>query len=131
MATTRFVIMPQRGKMDCCVASMSMLFNRSYEEVLIVAARIAPRVLKSGLWTTDMLRIGQEFGYRLRRRLRNIDLDEMTGILSVRYRKERIDHAVFLTNGLVFDPELLPAVWDAETYVKKHKLKVLELLEEE
>lgn len=124
-----FRIINQRGKADCGVATLATLLSRTYEEVLLVAGRISPNVLRKGLFTSDLIRIAWEFDTALERKVQKIDLDEVTGVLGVRYPSKR-EHFVFITKGLVFDPQDENIVWDAFLYVKKFKIKVVDLLEE-
>lgn len=124
-----FRIINQRGKHDCGVAALATLLGRTYEEILISAGRISPNVLKKGLYSSDLVRIAAEFNTSLSRKVQKIDLDEHSGILGLRYPTKR-EHFVYLTNGLVFDPQDENVVWDAYLYVKKFKIKVVDLLEE-
>lgn len=128
-AKALFRIINMRGKNDCGVATLATLLGRTYEEILISAGRISPNVLKKGLYGSDLVKIAAEFNISLVRRVQKIDLDEHSGILGLRYPTKR-EHFVFLTNGLVFDPQDENVVWDAYLYVKKFKVKVLDLLEE-
>lgn len=125
-----FRVTNMRGKHDCGVATLAMLLGRTYEEVLLVAGRISPNVLKKGLYSSDLVKIAGEFGSKLSRTTTPIDLEESTGILGLRFPTER-EHFTFLTNGLMFDPQDENVVWDAILYVKKHKVVVVDLLEEE
>lgn len=124
-----FRIINMRGKHDCGVATLATLLGRTYEEILLSAGRISPRVLKMGLYDSDLVKIAADFNTLLVRRVQKIDLDEHTGILGLRYPTKR-EHFVFLTNGLVFDPQDENVVWDAYLFVKKFKVKVVGLLEE-
>lgn len=125
----------QRGKYDCGVAVLAAFLNHTYEEVLVEACRVSPSVLKTGLYSTQMIEVAAALGHTLKRRRRNIDLDESAGILELRKRTldkngQPLEHVVLLTNGLVFDPQEEGNVWDADIYVKVEKAKVLGLLEE-
>lgn len=124
-----FRITNQRGKHDCGVATLATLLGRSYEDTLLAAGRLSPKVLKTGLYSSDLIRIAAEFGSTLVRRVQRIDLDEHTGILGLEYPSKRL-HFVFLTNGLVFDPQEDNVAWDAYTFVKREKVKVIDLMEE-
>jgi hypothetical protein len=123
----------QKNAADCVVASLAMALGLPYEEVLVVASRLQPKVLKRGLYTIEAQLIADEFGRSLLKRKLKIDIDEDTGVLMIKMRCGRgfTEHAVFLTNGLVFAPESDGEVWDAETYLKFNKARVLHLLEED
>jgi hypothetical protein len=124
-----FRVCRQRHDGDCGVASLAMALNLSYEEVLVVASRIAPKVLVRGLYSVEIQLIAEEFGRELEKSLKP-DLDTDTGILVVQY-KDKTEHALFLTNGLVFEPTSNEEVWDVEQYLKRFKARVLHLLKEE
>ena len=124
-----FQIHRQRGRKDCGVATLATLLGRTYEEVLVVAGRIAPTVLRKGLYSSDLVRIAAEFDVLLTRRVQKIDLEDHTGILGLEYSRKRF-HAVFLTHGLIFDPQEDYIAWDAETFVKREKARIYDLLEE-
>lgn len=120
-----FRLHKQRHDADCAVASVAMALNLSYEAVLVVASRIAPKVLTRGLFSVEMILIAADFGRVLMKKLK-VDTDTDTGVLVVRVSWG--EHAVFLTNGLVFETN--GDIWDAEQYVKANSAKVLHLLEE-
>jgi hypothetical protein len=105
-----------------------MALNLPYEEVLVVAARIQPRVLKNGLYTVEAILIADAFGRTLNKKLK-VDLEEDTGILMIKMPGG--EHAVYLNSGLIFAPEDGGEIWDAETYLRACKAKVLHLLEED
>lgn len=87
--------------------------------------------VETGLYAEQQIRIAAEFDTKLKRRVRKIDLEEHEGILGIMNPEEE-GHSVVLASGLIFDPDGLGVVWDAETYVKVYKqVKVIDLLEEE
>jgi hypothetical protein len=104
-----------------------MFLNTSYEAVLVVASRIVPRVLKRGLFGTQMQLIAEEFGRTVWVKPK-VDLDEDSGVLFVRYPDDE-EHAVFLVNGLVFEP-IGGRVWEADAYIKAFKIKTTAVLTE-
>lgn len=122
----------QRGKHDCGVACLATLLGRSYEEVLVAAAKVSPNVLKKGLYANDLAKIAASLGSELKRNVGQIDLDEKTGILEIKIknRKHHREHFAFLVNGLVFDPEEQGQIWDAYIYVRHFKAEVQGLTEE-
>lgn len=123
-----FVVCQQKHDGDCGVASLAMALGLSYEAVLVVASRIAPTVLGRGLYTVEIQLVAEDFGRELHKKMK-VDLDNDTGVLVIRY-KNRDEHAVFLTNGLVFEPTGSGEVWEAAEYIKANKAKVLHLLVE-
>lgn len=127
MKKALFTPVVQRHDGDCGIAALAMFLNTSYEAVLVVASRIAPRVLKKGLFGTQMQIIAQEFGRNVWIKSK-VDLDSDSGVLFIRYPDDT-EHAVYLTNGLVFEPTG-GRVWEAETYVKSFRIKTKSLLTE-
>lgn len=119
----------QRTKWDCGIATLASFLCQPYEEVLRVAAAEV-KDLREGLTGKEQIAIADHFGMKLRRRVRNIDLEEREGILGFKHKGG--GHSVVLANGLIFDPEEKGAVWDADDYVKEwKKLTVADLLEED
>lgn len=116
----------QRYDGDCAIASLAMALNMPYEEVLIVASRIAPTVLRRGLYTVEIMLIVDDFGRELLKKTK-VDMDTDTGVLIIQF-KGGAEHAVFLANGLVFETN--GDIWEVDAYLKGHKIKVLHLLEE-
>lgn len=124
-----FQIHPQRSKRDCGVATLATLLGRSYEDVLLAAAKISPNVLKKGLYSSDLARIAESLDSKLKRHVGQIDLDDKTGILEIKLKNGR-EHFVFLVNGLVYDPQEINQLWDAYTYIRHHKASIQGLSEE-
>lgn len=125
-----FIVCQQRHDGDCGVASLAMALGLPYEAVLVVASRITPTVLSRGLYSVEIQLIADNLGRELAKKTKHIDLDSDTGVLIVQFQKKD-EHAVFLTNGLIFETTGPGEVWDAEQYLKRNKCKVLHLLEEE
>lgn len=124
-----FSIAKQRGDGDCAVVSLSMALDIPYEEVLVVAARIAPRVLKKGLYSVEIVLIANDFGRQLiKKEPKKIDLETDSGVLIVQFTDKQ-EHAVYLTNELIFDTN--GEVWEPEPYLKANKVKILHLLKED
>lgn len=123
----------QRNDADCVVASLAMALQLPYEEVLVVASRMQPKVLKRGLYTVEAQLIADEFGRPFSKKAKRVDIDDDTGVLMLRLTdgKRSTEHAVFLTNGLIFAPEGNGEVWEADQYLKAYNAKVLHLLEED
>ena len=124
-----FRLCQKRNRADCALASLAMLVGCPYEEALIVAARIMPKVLKKGLFSNETILVAQHLGTHLKLRNKQIDLEDDCGILMLKF-PNRCEHAVYLTNGLIFDSERDGEIWDAAIYVKKFRAAILHLLEE-
>ena len=95
--------------------------------MLVVASRISPKLLKRGMFTTEIMLVAGEFGRKTDLKFK-FDLEDDTGIVNIRYPDDT-EHVVFLTNGLIFEPTG-GAVWDAEQYVKAFKIKTMSLITE-
>lgn len=117
----------QRHDGDCGIAALAMFLNTSYEAVLVVASRIAPKVLKKGLFGTQMQVIAYEFGRDTWLKPK-VDLDGDSGVLFVRY-PDNTEHAVYLINGLIFEPTG-GQVWDADVYTRTFRIKSASILTE-
>lgn len=127
MKKALFIPVVQRHDGDCGIAALAMFLNTSYEAVLVIASRIAPKVLKGGLFGTQMALIAQEFGRDVMVKAA-VDLEEDTGLLMVRYPDDS-EHVVFLINGLVFEPTG-GRVWEAETYISSFRIKTMSIITE-
>jgi hypothetical protein len=127
MKKALFIPVVQRHEGDCGIAALAMFLNTTYEAVLVVASRIVPRVLKKGLFGTQMQLIAEEFGRTVRVKPK-VDLDADIGVLFIQY-PDNTEHAVYLINGLVFEPTG-GRVWDADTYIKSFRIKTTSLLTE-
>lgn len=125
-----FRLCVKRNRADCVIASLAMLLGCPYEEVLITAAQQLPDVLKKGLFSSETISIAACMGTPLKLRNTQIDLEEDCGILMLKF-PNRCEHAVYLTNGLIFDSDRDGEIWDAAIYVKKFRPKLLHILEEE
>ena len=121
----------QRSTSDCAVACLASFLGRSYEEILIAAALQTPEILHRGMVNTDLISTARQFGVLLRIKLPSIDLEEDSGILGVRVKGAKCEHAVVLSNGLIYDPST-GNVWDAEMYLQNPpKARIVDLLEQE
>lgn len=122
-----FRVCLQRHDADCAVVSLAHALSLPYEAVLIVASRIAPKVLTRGLYSVEIVLIAENFGRELVKKKGKVDLDTDTGVLIIQFTNKS-EHAAYLTNGLVFETN--GDVWEAEQYLKRYNAKVLHLLEE-
>lgn len=116
---------------DCAVACLAALLQQPYPEVLVVASKVQPLVLVEGLDNDDIIKIAALFGKVLEECSESdIDYKRATGILGMKtcLNHEEDEHAVVLSNGLVFDPED-GGVWHVREYLKKFKATNIDLLE--
>lgn len=124
--TPLFHIVLQKRGWDCGIATLASLMGEPYEEVLREAAQRFK--IERGMHAREMIAVAKVFNVELKHRVKNIDVEEHNGILGIVHKGGH--HAVLLMNGLVFDPGENGTVWDAETYIKIHKLKIIDILEE-
>jgi hypothetical protein len=110
---------------------LASFLGRSYEEVLIAAALLCPEILHRGMNNVDMMGTARQFGVLCRIKHLPIDLEEDSGVLGVKIKGIRDEHAVVLSNGLIYDPST-GNVWDAEMYLQNPpKARIVDLLEQE
>jgi len=119
----------QRSTNDCAVAALASFLGRSYEEVLIAAALLTPEILYRGMENADMIGTARQFGICLLPKAPPIDIEEDSGILGVKVKGVKDEHALVLSNGLIYDPST-GNVWDAEIYLNNPpKARIVDLLE--
>ncbi len=107
-------LVAQRHPMDCGVATLSMLLGVSYEDALLAFGGAAPRVLRGGVWLTEMRRAAESLGTPLKlKRAWNVEDDE--GIAQIKFRKAAY-HLVVVRRGLFFDTDF--SCWEPEDYLK-------------
>lgn len=105
-------VVAKHGTADCAVAALAFVLRRSYEEVLIAAARVDPHVWTSGLHATGMSRVCKALGVKARWLKGEIDTEDGIGVLWASYRDSTKEHCVVLLEGWVFDVEHDPvSVW--------------------
>ena len=99
---------------------------------LVAAARIHPLVLVEGLDNDDLIKTAKQFGKTLVERTgEEIDYRRSIGILGAHLAKQSGDdeHAVVLSQGLVFDPDSKGEIWRVRDWVRKFGASKLDLLE--
>lgn len=117
----------QRTEMDCGIATIAMLTGESYEEVLVVAAQVAPTLLQSGMTWVQMKKVARLLGFRSSvKRKRAIDIEGDTGILCVNSPTWKADHVVVLREGLIIDTD--GSLWEPTVFLSAHKAKIQSLL---
>lgn len=104
----------QRGLSDCGLVCLQMLLDRPYDVIRDTALKLAPTLHKSGVYVTELQKIGTALGVPLAYR-KVTALPDDVGILRVKLRKPKGVHFVVLFNGVILNPSD-GMVWDAETY---------------
>lgn len=120
-------VIPQRHPADCGVACLAMYLGVSYEDALLAVGQVEKRVLKRGLWTSQIRAAAKRLGATLRT-ARTYDLETASGILGLRGGKkwEFLEHCVVLSHGLIIDTD--GSIWEPDVYVSANDVKLLSLL---
>jgi ABC-type bacteriocin/lantibiotic exporter with double-glycine peptidase domain len=117
----------QKDIADCGVASLAMVLNVPYRIVSEEAMRIAANPHKTGLWETELEKIGRVFGARFKR---VSSADDVTGLLVVVRGKGKslACHIVALFQGVVINPAD-GLLWEYDTYLAQGKWSPASILE--
>ena len=107
-------MVPQRHPMDCGPTTLSMLLGVSYEDALLAFGGVAPKILRGGVWLTEMRRAAAVLGTPLKLK-RVWDVEDDEGIAQIKFRKCAY-HLVVVRRGLFFDTNF--DCWEPEDYLK-------------
>jgi ABC-type bacteriocin/lantibiotic exporter with double-glycine peptidase domain len=96
----------QKDIADCAIAALASVLQKPYREVSDAALRVRRAPHKRGLFSSEMVRIGDALGKPLRiTPKRYVDLDDRpTGVLCVRFKTSGHEHAVVLFDGVIYNP---------------------------
>jgi ABC-type bacteriocin/lantibiotic exporter with double-glycine peptidase domain len=115
---------PQRHRADCGCACLAMLLGISYEDALLALGGEAPKILRDGIWLTELQRGALRLGVPLKVKRRwDVEADE--GIAQIRTRADA-HHVVVLRAGLFFDTDF--SIWYPDDYLRAKKAKTGPLL---
>jgi hypothetical protein len=114
---------------DCSVSTLAMLAGVMYEDALLAAAKVNPRVLNEGMTWTQIKAAAKRLGLKTRT-VYNYD-DDATGILHVSRVAlglgQPSEHVVFLWEGRVIDGN--GELWaELDTYLKHYGWEAKALL---
>lgn len=111
---------------DCGVATIATLGGVNYEEALAAAVQVQPDVLDIGLTWGEIRRACEVLGIEcVLKRRGHYDIEEDTGILNVKNRKE--DHVVFLWAGRIIEGNF--ECWaDPDEYLRHYHYQPQSLL---
>jgi hypothetical protein len=116
----------QRAEGDCAIACLASITGRSYEDVLIEAAKEKGRSPhEEGLYLSAIIRVAERLGYPVRNK-RPVNLVKDKGIVSVHYCAGH-EHVLILMAGLIFET-FDCTVWLPEEYQKEHRAKFTSVL---
>jgi hypothetical protein len=105
----------QREADDCAIAALATIAGTSYEDALRAVIQIDPKYQgKRGLWIRQLEQAASVLGMPLKRR-RKYDLDEDTGLLSIKLRYTDGDHIALLANGLICETN--GCLWEPSVYL--------------
>lgn len=114
-------VIPQRAALDCAVACVAMLCGVTYEAALLAFKREPIH----GVRTRDIHAAARRLGHPLRWS-RVFDLENDTGLLSVRSTKWKTDHLVVLKEGLIVDTDA--TLWEADIYLAAYDARPMSLM---
>lgn len=117
-------LVAQRHPADCGVACLAMMLSVSYEDALLALGGEVPKVLRRGVWFTELQRAAAKFGVKLKIKAR-WDAEDDEGIAQVRFR-DGDHHVVLLRHGLLFETDL--SVWEPDDYWRAKKAEPGSLL---
>jgi hypothetical protein len=111
---------------DCAVASLSMFCCVNYEEALAACVLAQPAVLDCGMTWPEIRKAADILGADVKLvRSGRYDIDEATGLLNVRGRRD--DHAVFLWEGRIVEGN--GELWlEPSEYLRHYKYRAHSLL---
>jgi hypothetical protein len=101
----RIDLVVQRHNWDCAVASLAMLMNLPYEEVLAAAARVA--ACERGLYLGEIIKVADSLGVVLKKQAPG-RYNPLTSIGILRVYNDKLKgpsaHVVVLWEGRVLNP---------------------------
>jgi hypothetical protein len=101
-----------------------MLLGISYEDALLALGGEAPKILRGGVWLTELQRGALRLGVPLKVK-RRWDVESDEGIAQIRYKAGSY-HVVVLRAGLFFDTNF--DVWEPTDYLRAKKAQTGPLL---
>lgn len=114
---------PKHGLRDCVIASMSAYLGKPYEQVVGAAAQVYPNFWKIGLENKHTLAVARKLGTPLKI-VRDYDIDEDSGLLTITYHAGKNEHMVLLLEGRIYELEDAPVTrWEADAYLTSHGAK--------
>jgi len=117
----------QKGASDCGIASLATFCGRSYREVSDKALQLFPTSHKSGLWSTDLVKLGKALGVKLIRASHPDPRDtDATGLVVMR-KKDGTSHVATLFQGVLLDPSS-GLIYDLSTYLTSKKYAIRSFL---
>lgn len=113
-------LVPKHGLGDCVIASLSAYLERPYEEVVAAAGKVYPTFWRTGLENKHTFFISRRLGIKVRW-VRDYDIEEDSGVLSINYIVGLKEHAVLLLEGRIFELEDKPVTrWEPDAYLAAH-----------
>jgi hypothetical protein len=121
---------PKYGLRDCVVSALSAYLGRPYEEVVAAAGKVYPYFWRTGLENKHAVRVARRLGRRVQF-VRDFDIDEDSGVLTLGYNVGRNEHAVLLLEGRILELEDKPInSWEPSAYLTAHNARAGLLLVE-
>ena len=114
---------PKHGLKDCYASSMAAYLGKPYEEVVAAAGKVYPYFWRTGLENKHVARIARRLGKRVRW-VRDFDLEDDSGVLTINYNVGRNEHVVLLLEGRIVELEDQPVTsWEPAAYMAAHGAK--------
>ncbi len=129
-APAAITLTPKHGLKDCYVSAIAAYFGRPYEEVVAAAGKVYPFFWRTGLENEHVVKVVRKIGKR-GRWVRDFDIDEDSGVLSINYHVGREEHVVLLLEGRIVELEDKPITsWEPSAYLAAHGARIGLLLVE-
>lgn len=107
------MLVSQRHSADCGISALAMFLGVSYEDAFALLGD--HRILRSGVWMTQLARAAARCGVVLRRkRPGGYDLEHADGLLQIRHRRGP-QHVVLVRAGLLWDTDC--SAWEPVDYL--------------
>ena len=119
-APTVVQLTPKHGLSDCYLAALSAYLGKPYEEVVAAAGRAYPNFWKIGVENKHVISIARRLQTPVKW-VRDYDIDEDSGVLSINYIVGLNEHVVLLLDGHIYELQDKPITrWDADAYLSVH-----------
>ena len=101
---------PKHGLKDCVCAALSAYLGKPYEEVVAAAGKIYPNFHRIGLDNPHTVAVARRLKVPVRW-VKDYDIEEDSGVLTISYWAGRTEHVVLLLEGHILELEDLPTTW--------------------
>lgn len=92
----------QKGKWDCCIASIAMMVGEDYAVVLLAYEKLYPNHKKKGLSDDEILKLLKAF--KCRPKIIDAVIKNISGLMFLPSKNENGSHAVYFNGREILDP---------------------------